>query len=56
MIGSVIMLIALGNLSAGQTWAWLSDFLTGVPMAAAGALLLAYYLGYMSRPLKNREA
>jgi hypothetical protein len=49
-LGGVIMALALGDLSAGRHWDWLGDFLTGVPMFIAGALLLAYYLGYISRP------
>jgi hypothetical protein len=48
-IGGVIMLLALGDLSAGRTWEWVGNFLTGVPIAVGGCLLLAYYLGYMSR-------
>ncbi len=49
-IGSVIMIIALGNLSAGRNWEWLGDLLTGVPIFAAGVLLLTYYLGYITKP------
>lgn len=48
-VGSLAMLLALGNLSAGRDYGWLADFLTGVPIAAAGLALLAYYLGYTSR-------
>lgn len=51
-IGGLIMLIALGELSAGHTWGWLGDFLTGVPAIITGILLLAYYLGYISRPAR----
>lgn len=47
-IGSLIMLVALGDLSAGRTWDWLGDFLTGVPLFLAGIITLAYYLGYMT--------
>ncbi len=53
-IGSVVMLLALGNLSAGRTWEWLGDFLTGVPMFIAGILLLAYYLGYINGPTSQK--
>lgn len=49
-VGGLMMLIALGELSAGRNWGWLGDFLTGVPAAIVGVLMLAYYLGYISRP------
>jgi hypothetical protein len=48
-LGGVIMLIALGNLSAGRSWEWFGDLLTGVPLAIAGIVLLAYYLGYRAK-------
>jgi hypothetical protein len=55
-VGGFIMLIALGNLSAGQNWGWLSDFLTGVPVFIVGILLLAFYLGYITGPHKAEDA
>jgi hypothetical protein len=49
-IGGLLMLVALGNLSAGRDYGWLSDFLTGIPALFTGLLLLAYYLGYITKP------
>lgn len=55
-IGSVVMLLALGNLTAGRTWEWLGDFITGIPMFIAGVLLLAFYLGYIIKPSRHKES
>ncbi len=49
-VGGLLMLFAVGDLSAGRNWGWLGSFLTGVPLFAVGALLLAYYLGYITKP------
>lgn len=48
-VGGLIMLIAIGDLSAGRTWQWLGDFLTGVPAFVIGILLLGYYLGFATK-------
>lgn len=48
--GAVVMLLALGDLSAGRDWNWLADFITGIPMFIAGVLLLSFYLGYITAP------
>lgn len=55
-LGGVTMLLALGDLSAGRSWGWLGNFLNGLPMLLAGCLLLAYYLGYITRPAIAQSA
>jgi hypothetical protein len=52
-VGALLMLDALGDLSSGLSNGWLDGFLTGVPILTAGLLLLAYYLGYITKPRRK---
>lgn len=52
-VGGLVIMLALGNLSAGRSWQWLGDLLTGIPIFLAGMLVLFYYLGYITSPSKK---